>query len=405
MREIIIRTITVVVTVLIMLLLVEGALRLMPSLIGIAVLERFEPTLRGEVADRLGMATRKERVVISTEMRSDGGPDLELYFPNRRYIRRIDSADMAAGGVDYFEADSLGFCNPPGIAEQRPIHVLTVGGSIPNCAAVAKENNFTVWLGRELQATSYNMAQPGVGPYEYLEILRRFSAPLNPSVVVMAISEGDDLVDIRRHHEFKALAAKPQKKKKKKKKNGGGLFSVSYALAFFKGGIELAARQLKSSSEPEFRYGVTVEGKRVALNINNSDNNELEVARLVSDGAVKPDIYAEAVSQFAALARERGFRPLIVMVPSAYTAYRSTIVYSDPTVAPIMQRAADIQRDWLAKTAADLGVAYFDAADYMQKAAATRPLLYFPSNVHLTPEGHKALAEAVAPAVRALLGQ
>lgn len=404
MREIIVRTATVAITILVMLLLVEGMLRLMPSLIGIAMLERFEPTLRGEVAERLGMATRKERVLVASAMRSDGGPDLELHFPNRRYIRRVDSADMAAGGVDYFETDSLGFCNPPGVAEQRPISVLVVGGSIPNCAAVAKENNFTVWLGRELQATSYNMAQPGVGPYEYLEILRRFSAPLNPAVVVMAISENDDLIDIRRHYEFKERAAKSQNKKKKKDK-GGGLFSVSYALAFFKAGIEVASRKLKSSSEPDFRYSVSVDGKPVALNINNSDNNELEVARLVDSGAVKSDIYVEAVTQFAALSRERGFRPLIVMVPSAYTTYRSTIVFSDPAIARIMQRAADIQRGWLAKTATDLGVPFFDATGYMQKAAASRPLLYLPSNIHLTPEGHKALAEAVAPAVRERLGR
>lgn len=207
------------------------------------------------------MATRNDGVLISTEMRSEGGPDLDLPLPNRRTIRQVDSADLAAGGVDYFESDSLGFCNPPGVAEQRPIPVLAIGGSIPNCAAVAKENNFTVWLGRELQATSYNMAAPGVGPYDYLEILRRFGAPLNPAVVIMAISQNDELVDIRKYHAF--------------------------------------------------------------------------------------------------LARERGFGPLVVMVPSAHTDYARTITYSDPAICAIIPRAAETNSKSLAKTAADLGVAAF----------------------------------------------
>lgn len=401
MREWVVRTVTVLITVVVMLLAVEGILRAMPSLIDIAVLERFEPKLRGEIAGRLGLATRNDGMLISTEMRSDGGPDLVLPLPNRRYVKRVDGADLAAGGIDYVESDSLGFCNPPGIAEKRPIQVLTIAGSIPNCTAVANQDNFTVWLGREVQASSYNMAVPGVGPYDYLEVLRRFGAPLNPAVVVMAISQNDDLVDIRKYHAFKEQAANPEKKRKKKK--AGGVFSISYALAFLKGGIELAVRKLKSSSEPDFRYSAVVQGKQVALNVNNEDTNELEIARHVNDGKVKPDIYVDVVTQFANLAREHGFRPLVVLVPSAHTAYARTIAFSDPSLAPIIKSAAETNGKWLAKTAADLGVAYFDASDAMQKAALTRPLLYFPSNVHLTPEGHRALAEAVAPAVRTLL--
>ena len=400
MRQFLIGIVVTGVTVVAMLGIVEIALRVAPSLIGIAILERFEPGLRSEIVARLGMSTRNDTLVIASEQRLDRGPDINLGLPNRRYVRAVDEVDAAAGAVDHYETDALGFCNPPGVAEARPVDVLTVGGSIPNCAAVTGENNFTAWLGRELQAASYNMAVPGVGPYEYVEVLRRFGLALKPRVVVMAISEGDDLDDVLSHRKFMARAGKPRRKR-----SSGGLFSISYALAFFKGGIELAVRTIKDSGGPDFRYEVKVRGGTVPLNVANNDASELEVARLVDAGKVAADVYAESLGTFAALAREGGFRPLVVMVPSAYTTYLPTIKYSDGAIAPVMERFAVTQRRWLEKTATDAGMAYFDATPYMQKAAADRPLLYFPSNIHLTPEGHKALAEAVAPAVRALLAQ
>jgi len=402
MREIIIRTVTVVVTVLVMLLMAEGLLRLAPSLIGIAVLERFEPSLRIEIATKLGLATRADRNIIPTEQRSDKGPNLNLHWPNRRYVRPVDDADRVAGGIETFDTDALGFCNPPGISERRPMHVVTIGGSIPNCAAVAAPQNYTVSLGQLLQINSYNMAVPGVGPYEYLETLRLFGDKLSPKVVIMAIAEANDLRDIERFNKFKARQTKP---KKKKERRGGGIFAHSYALAFLKGGIELTVKSIREGMGPNFRYTVMVQNKKTEININNGDVDELKLAHGMRENKVSPSLYEDSVAQFAAMSRQMGFIPLVVLVPAVYTVYVDTIEYEDKKIAPIMRNYSDVQRKWLADNSARLGVQFFDATDALRVSAKTRPLLFFPSNVHLTPEGHKALAEAVAPAVRALLGQ
>ena len=134
----------------------------------------------------------------------------------------------------------------------------------------------------------------------------------------------------------------------------------------------------------------------------NGDTGELRLAQLVSNGALSPSIYEDSIKNFVTLAKEHHFEPLIVMMPAAYTVYARSIVFEDPSVAPIMRRYSDLQREWLAQNVERLGAKYFDATTYMQKAAETR-LLYFPSNVHLTPDGHRALAEAVAPQLKRLL--
>jgi hypothetical protein len=390
----------VLVTILVMMLAVEGALRLMPSLIGVAVLERFAPSLRGEIASRLGLATRADRLVIATQERSDKGPNLNLHFPNRRYVRPVDEADRAAGAVDNFDTDSLGFCNPPEIAERRPMHVLTIGGSIPNCAGTAASDNYTARLGQILQINSYNMAVPGVGPYEYLETLRRFGERLSPQIVIMAIAEANDLRDIERFLKFKADQSNSAKKKKKP---SDGIFAASYALAFLKSGIEVAVKSVRESLGPNFRYTAMVQNKRVALNVNSGDLDELKLALRLGEGKVSPQLYEESIGQFAAIARERGFVPLVLLVPAVYTVYADSIQFEDAKIAPAMRNYSDAQRKWLADNSARLGVRFFDATEKMRELAKDRPLLFFPSNVHLTQEGHKALAEAVAPAVGELL--
>lgn len=401
MREALIRTIVTVVTILVMLGVVEAFLRVSPAMIGIPILERFPPSLRGEVAGRLGLSTEADRYVMRSDERGDGGPDIYLHHPNRRYMTAVDEDDLEVGGVPYLDTDSYGFCNPPEIVDRRPIHVLTIGGSIPNCATIRAEDNYTNRLGQILQVNSYNLAVPGVGPYEYLETMRRFGGKLAPQVVVMAISEGNDLRDIERFHAFKE-----NQTSRKKKSETDGLFGVSYALAFFKGGIEVAVKAVKAERDnDDFRYTGTVQGAPVAMNTRNGDIDELRLARRVADGEVSAALYEESTAAFAALARSMGFIPLVVLVPGAYTAYAPSIAYDDPANTAIMKRYSDAQRQWFAENAPKLGLNYFDATAYMQGAAKTRPLLYFPSNVHLTPEGHRALAEAVAPAVRALLPQ
>lgn len=397
MREILVRTIVVAVTIVLMLGMIEVALRVSPSLIGIAILDRFPPELGRKVATELGLSTQSNRRLITSQERTDKGPNFYTYTPNQSYLNAVDAADQAYGATDTLTTDSLAFCNPPELAKSARIDIVVIAGSLPNCAGTTAEQNFNIPLGQITGLTAYNMAVPRVGPNEYVEVLRKFGLPMKPRIVLMAISEGNDLRDIDRFNDF--VAGKRDDEDEDEARSGG-IFAASYALAFLKGGLELAWRQIKREFiEPDFRYAVRAGSRRVPLNVANADLSELTYAKRMAAGRISADLYAPPLREFVRLAGEAGFVPMVVLVPAAYSAYAETVEFSDPSIAQVMNAYSEAQRDWFKANAAALGFRYVDATPAMREAARTRPLLYFPSNVHLTAEGHRVLAEAVAPEI------
>ena len=67
-----------------------------------------------------------------------------------------------------------------------------------------------------LQAPAYNLSVAGIGPYEYVELLRRYGLPLGPRVVVMNIYEGNDLRDV-----LKFVRHRENPKKRKRRRRSG----------------------------------------------------------------------------------------------------------------------------------------------------------------------------------------
>jgi hypothetical protein len=57
------------------------------------------------------------------------------------------------------------------------------------------------------------------------------------------------------------------------------------------------------------------------------------------------------------------------------------------------------QRAWFEKFTASLGIPFVDLTPHFQKAATQGELTHFPGNVHLTPAGHRIVAENIRSAV------
>jgi hypothetical protein len=370
---------------------IEVLLRLQPSLISQAFLDRFHPRLKGEVAALLNLGTRADFNVIASSERGDKGPELVLDKANQTYFVAADAADREAGSINFRRTDSIGFCNFPGL--DPPVDLLVVGGSVPACAGVPAEAVFAAELGRQTGLKTYNMTTGGAGPYEYLEILRRYGPALAPRVVLMAVSEANDIRDILRYLDHRAG-------RERDNRSIGGPFAVSYSIAFLKSGMEVGVKSLKALFSTNFRYGVAVQGARVPLNVRNGDLDEVRTARLVLEGKVGPEVYGAPMKDFVKLSREHGFLPVVILVPATYTAYRDSIVFEDAALGPQMLHYTDSQREWFLKNADLIGFRFIDITGDMQRAAISRPPLYFPSNVHLTAQGHRVLAEIVADGLR-----
>src|SRR6185295_1563006 len=90
------------------------------------------------------------------------------------------------GKVESAVMDERGFCNEEPIGNP-PYDVITLGGSIAWCHAVAVGETWTSRLARLTGLTTYNLSVQGIGPYEYIQILKQIGLPLRPRIVILNI--------------------------------------------------------------------------------------------------------------------------------------------------------------------------------------------------------------------------
>ncbi len=395
----------------------ELGLRAAPGAIPLTLLKRFHSEVRGEIAGRRGLWTESQMMTIE---RDDGGPKLEVFKPNSKIWYDFN----AKGERGYILMDDQGFCNPPRDSYDRPqIDVIAVGDSFTWCIAVDPEANWISQLGEITGRSVYNLGRGGIGPYDYLQILKHFGLAKKPRYVIMNIYEGNDIRDAKRYRDYvqaaregKVLFASASDRNERQLDLqtllDHPLLRDSYAINFLMAVTDKAYEsgryvvlRLTGGEVPasvNFRYALHFQDNRVPFNIQNADESEVRYARMLKDGEIDFSPFDQALENFAKLAGERGFTPVIAYSPSAYTAYADFVEFEDPTLTELMPWFSRNQRDYLRKKAESLGIAFVDLTPALQAAARQlqdRELLYSPANVHYTIKGNRVVAEALAQVV------
>ena len=174
----------------------EAALRALPSAIPPAVLARFAPELRQELA-RERFSTLDQTVLLE---RDDGGPPLRLWKPFTE--KRYDFGD--SGMLPAVRTDEMGFCNPPGsYRAHATIDLIAIGDSFTWCHAVRPEDTWSSRLGELSGLSAYNLGRGGIGLHEEVQILKQLGLSRSPKVVVMNVYEGNDIRDALRYQEHR----------------------------------------------------------------------------------------------------------------------------------------------------------------------------------------------------------
>jgi hypothetical protein len=184
---------------------------------------------------------------------------------------------------------------------------------------------------------------------------------------------------------------------------GSALGRHSYAVDLFVA-LPWHARVSAGKKRIDFRYDLDFgEGGVEPFNTENADRDEVAVARSLSEGKIRLDLFDEALRDFVVLGKEHHFVPIVVYTPSAYTAYGARARFRDPSIEPAVRSFSDAQRRYFADEAARLGYRFLDLTPALQAAAdrlGRDGLLYFRTNVHLTPKGHEVVAEEIARLLR-----
>jgi hypothetical protein len=386
-------------------LLLEGILRLAPAAIPLHLLQDFSPGLRLSIAARLHLSSEAslQRFV------GEDGRELAFYRPNTRV------ADVTGEGVPEITTDARGFCNAPADSA-GPVQAETVvlGDSITWCTSVLPTETFTSVLTRLTGTSSYNLSVIGIGPYEELQLLRRYGLAMSPRRVIMTVYEGNDLRDAINH------VASPVHDGQSSPPRGRATFPLlqfdrsfvgrlSYSINTSVAGMMflrrwlVAQRRSGSPAEagfPSFQYSVSgLPGETVAFNVANRDLDEPANA---ANARERQDPFASfdaALADFTRLASLHHFSPIVLYVPSAHTAY-SPVQFRDQRLREVLGWFSESQRAYLARKSRELGFVFLDVTPSLQRIAASHrtlpSLLYFPGDLHLTAAGHEAVAHALA---------
>ena len=407
-------------------LLLEIALRAFPQLIPLPALFDFDKDLRAAIAARLNLQT--ERMTYLAQ-RDDGGPPLWFYKPYVAVSYPMEITDI--GAVKTVTMDDMGFCNPPDDSYHRDaVDMITIGDSFTWCTTVNPDETWTHRLGALVNAPMYNLGAPGRGLYEYIFTLKQFGLSKNPRIVIMAVYEGNDLRDALSYVSYRAgvavSAGRPGEGPcslpyywcaayRRLKYGWVGRTSYAFNLAihgarYGKDGVMkfFAGKNVSDGTEAlsDFRYRIAgSDGSAIRFNRENADTDEPSHAAKLRDGAISLEAWSDPLRSFVEIARERRFVPAVLYIPSAHTAYADYVIFESPSLRDVMARFSNKQRKYLRENA-KIGFTFIDLTGRLQQRAqdyrTADRLLYFPTNLHLTRWGHEEIARYVAPIIREL---
>jgi hypothetical protein len=389
--------------------LLEGALRARPDVIPMAALVGFQPTIRNEIAGRRGLT---QLASMQPVPRDDGGPWLGVYAPSQT----VNFPNTYPGAAHHVAMDRRGFCNPENAAPSGHSDIVTIGDSFTFCTAVKSDTTWTAQLARRTGKKAYDLGRMGLGIHEYVQLLVRYGLALSPSTVIMNVYEGNDLRDAQRFVDFRLSDRRGRRARSKlARKQESWLLNQSYVAAT---AASLAGhvyvhdldprddrfmRKLRwRYKDPDFQYKLRFADGNVRFNPDNADADELRFALGLGEKRVRTDAWdamRSGLRRFVELGREHRFKPVVSYTPSAYTAYASVVQFDDPALPPVMQHFSAIQRDFYRKEAPKLGYQFVDLTPALQERAGKlgkSPLLYRPDDLHLTQQGHAAIAETLA---------
>ena len=411
------------VTVVIVIGLLEAALHIYPRMIPFALLGYFQRDARAEVAQRIGVANK----YTTREIQEPDGKVIKVYRPNATLVTFV----KGKGAVNEMKMDDNGFCNRPTDAYQKEqFDVIVLGDSFTWCTNVNPEDTYASRLEKLSGKSVYNLAVQGIGIHEYVRILKLFGIQKKPKVVVMGVYEGNDLRDAVRYDDFykrensvgKVIGGELQwpctlpdvlcipYQWVKEGPVGRTSYSFNLFFAAAKFGKDLATGKVVKTSEPgwaQYDFHYTVKGKdgsSVAFNPVNNDRDEPYHADRLAKGEISLDLFIPPLEEFVALAKENGFVPAVLYLPSTHTVYGDFVEFTDPGMAERLSRFSEAQRAFFKEKGKELGYQFLDATASLHGAVPAHRtennLLHYQETLHPTAEGHRVTAEFLAQFIR-----
>lgn len=337
-------------------------------------------------------------------------PDPVLVFINRNRRHRSLNfyGDLYSGdeGVPVWPIRSEASYNKWGFrvnSSAPPFTAVVIGDSFVEYS----ENDLDTFSER-LKAVSglstFNLGRAWYGPYQYLELFRRYAVPLRERYAILCFFAGNDITDIQEYRQWLTT--------------GEYYFYTDYSRASFLRRYHMAGYEApmallnvieswwaepKLKPRPAANLGVFQLGKQRVVMKTDYWNQTETTQRLLSSEPWED--LRSLLTEFHHLSIENGITPIVVYIPTKIQVYgRFFTGEGGPEVL------AKIKGQLLFETnsaqafrilAQQLDIGLIDLLPGFQRLAAEGKLLYYPFDTHWNREGREAAAKLVGAALGA----
>ena len=310
----------------------------------------------------------------------------------------------SAYGVDVVPIPYVATTNADGFRPNSagpPYEIVLVGDSY---LAMGEDDAST--LSERLRAVSgratFNLSRSWYGPYQYLELLKRYGLALRPKVVLLGFYAGNDIEDIREYHRWRReqryyfYADHAQRP-----------FFVRYAIALTDTGAYLRdtiakrpAHQTRNPGAPGEIHpdlGVIQVGAQAVPMVFSGWNPEGSAEQLLATAEWQA-LHA-LLTEFHHLCRASGILPVLLYIPSKSQVYAEyATAHSGHRFLQAAARQHPIRTNMVAAIttlAQQVELPLINLLPYFEQQAEAGKLLYYPFDTHWNGEGAQAAADYI----------
>jgi hypothetical protein len=284
-------------------------------------------------------------------------------------------------------------------SSQPPFEIVVIGDSYVE-AGETDADTLAELLKTSSGRSVLNLGRSFYGPYQYVEVLKRYALPEAPKVALFCFFSGNDAADVReyerwlrerRYYFFEDLSRRH--------------FAQRYWMAL-SDSANLARKGVAKGLEALSRPRGEIHPELAILRLG---ARSVTVRMAYWDHALPVDEMLERrpwvtlqmlLAEFQRVCARDGITPIVVFIPTKAQIYAP---YVTPESGEQVLRKLSTQLRFgrsaaqgLARIAAELGLRLIDLTPRFERLAAEGRLLYHPFDTHWNREGREAAAELIA---------
>ena len=275
-------------------------------------------------------------------------------------------------------------------SSQAPYSIAVIGDSYIEFGE-SDAKTFTELLKAESGLSVLNIGRGWYGPYQYLELLRRYALTVKPKYVLFAFFSGNDLNDITEYEAWRA----------------GGRYYFYRDLdnrnivSRFTLATTDVVRYLKQRIKRVLGYETTGRFDRSFLGLIRIGSKKVPMVlpRWETEVTTQQLTGIKSIlSEFNSICHEHGIVPVLIYIPTATQVY-GPLYSSDSNshfIARVRSAPDNPSLQAIAGLAAELDMDFINLLPVFQEKADEGNLLYYPFDTHWNLEGRRTAAALVA---------